>query len=872
MRGTGYWLALFVGLLLMATQETMGLEARVRTTNGVPRIEVDGKPTRSRIFFGNPRGGRIDVGKKPKLISFEFEAIQDSGGKATFHFRFGQEPGRCWVDDFHIEEVATKRSVIGPVTFENGMADLEKDWRFWPTGKDNTVGKLTVVTAGEGKALEVQLTKPKKGKWPDYHIFTLPTLKLTGGKRYRVSFRGWADKERKWNLGCYVPGTPFVSLMHVPGVFEQQIRLAADVGVDMVSFSLPMPWPKPGEKPDWSGVVQRCHTVLEANPKALLLPRIGMEPPDWWKNAHPEHRMQWEDGVRRRGIAVASELYRRDAAKRLRAVIEFCEARFPENMLGYHPSGHNTGEWFYQDTWQAEFPGYSPVTRIGWQRWLRERYQTDQALRLAWGRPDVTSATADVPSPERRRAAPAGILRDPSAERDIIDFALFQQEAMAETVCAFAKAARDATKGRKLSVFFYGYVFEFAAVYRGPSASGHYGLRKVLGSPDIDILCSPISYCDRGLGQSAPSMTATESVALAGKLWLNEDDTATFLCSGTFPGHAQKVETLAETNSELLRNVGQAACRNLATWWMDLGATGWFNDKRIWAEMKRLEAIDIPLLDPPQPFRPEVALVNDAKSMCRVATGGQLVTRPLIYDCRGPAARMGAPFGQYLLDDVLAGRVDAKLYVFLNAWTLTADERKLLRKRLRGKTAIWCYAPGYHNGDAASFAAMRELTGHVLTPFAKPLLPRATATEAGKTAGLEAEDFGGDRAIRPVFHAPEAPESKVLARYASGEAAVAWTKDNRGTSIFCGVPKLTAGLLRFAAKRAGVHLFTEDGCVLYANGPFIVLHGTGPDEIRLNTGSRRPLVDALTGEKLGRGPQVTIPLGFGKTRILRIVE
>ena len=153
---------------------------------------------------------------------------------------------------------------------------------------------------------------------------------------------------------------------------------------------------------------------------------------------------------------------------------------------------------------------------------------------------------------------------------------------MSQCVCDLVHAVREASGGRKLVVFFYGYLFEFAAAPNGPPVSGHYALRHVLDSPDIDILCSPISYFDRGLGQGAPSMTAAESVALAGKMWLNEDDTRTYLGTGDFPGAIDAVSTLEDTNRELLRNVGQEAIRNVGTWWMDLGATGWFNDPRMW--------------------------------------------------------------------------------------------------------------------------------------------------------------------------------------------------------------------------------------------------------------------------------------------------
>jgi hypothetical protein len=51
----------------------------------------------------------------------------------------------------------------------------------------------------------------------------------------------------------------------------------------------------------------------------------------------------------------------------------------------------------------------------------------------------------------------------------------------------------------------------------------------LLGGRDIDILCSPISYTDREWLGTAPCMSAAESVREAGILWLNEDDSRTFL-------------------------------------------------------------------------------------------------------------------------------------------------------------------------------------------------------------------------------------------------------------------------------------------------------------------------------------------------------
>ncbi len=371
-------------------------------------------------------------------------------------------------------------------------------------------------------------------------------------------------------------------------------------------------------------------------------------------------------------------------------------------------------------------------------------------------------------------------------------------------------------------------------------------------------------------------MTAAESVALAGKMWLNEDDTRTYLGTGDFPGAIDAVSTLEDTNRELLRNVGQEAIRNFGTWWMDLGATGWFNDPRMWREMARMKAIDEPLLEHPSAYQPEIAAVIDERVMPWLAAGSTVATRPGIYDVRAQLGRMGAPYGQYLLDDVLAGRVHARLYVMLNAWRLTEQERTMLVARLRGSTVIWCYAPGYFDGDRTSRQAMRQLTGFELAscPAAKAL---ASPTAAGVRLGLH-QPVGSNQPVHPLFSASGLSAEQVLAAYADGSAAVAIQRSGEGARFFVGVPGLTTELLRVAAREAGVHLFTETECNVYARDSFVVLHASqdGPITVILPERPRRPgsesswtVTDALTGETVGRGLQVTMTMKRGDTRILR---
>ena len=867
---------LAISLLLIGVCRAAGAveTVRVDARAGAPCLRVDGKPVRARLFWGAPGARPLPLSKAGQRIVFEFTSGDDEPAAATMHFRFGNTPGDAWLDDIRVRDLDAGQDALPTVDFEHGMDGFRRSWNVWPPEKQNTVGAVAV-EPGSGRdgsaGLHVALHSPADGTWPDFHIYHQADLTLRKGHRYRVSLWGRADPPRNLTVAFYRPGDPYVFLGGPAGVFQTQIRLAADAGVDLVSFPVDLPWPKPGQPPRWSTADAQCQAVLDANPKALLLPRIGMDAPAWWLQSHADDAMVWDTpGKDQSRAIVTSPDYLHDAAERLAALIAHLEEKFGPHVAGYHPCGQNTGEWFYQNTWGLPLNGYSKGDLRAWRAWLAGRYANDGALQAAWNDPRAARASAVVPPPAARRAAPAGVFRDPVAERPLIDFAEFQQETMADCVCRFARAARQATHGRKLVVFFYGYLFEFGPVRNGPATSGHYALRRVLNSPDIDVLCSPISYTDRGPGQSAPAMTAAESVALAGKMWLYEDDTSTYLSSGDQPGWRDRARSIEETNAQLLRNTSQCALRNFGTWWMDLGASGWFNDRRMWAEMKRLAVLDDRLLAAPQPFRPAVAAVIDEASMIRVAAGGQVVTTPGVATARIPLGRMGAPYGQYLLDDVAAGHVQAKMYVFLTAWSLSPHQRQQLLAATHGSLRVWCYAPGYFDRYRSSLDAMRELTGFRIKKLARAsALARPTA--AGKSLGLY-EGLGVARPIEPLLAAADATAEETLATYPDGSAAVALRETADGPSLFVGPPGLTAELLRLAARKAGVHLFTQTDCNVYASGPYLVLHAAQSGALDIDAGRPGPVRDLFTGQVLAPGPLLTLQLNKGETRVLLLAD
>jgi beta-galactosidase len=732
------------------------LRVRVDASNGAPRLTVNGVPVRARFFYGQPASGTLHVSETGTRQQFEFVADRDVDAAGTLHFRFGQRLGDIYLSGLNVTDI-TAQKVLIENDFHTVQPTITPDWRSWPPAEQNTVAAYRM-EAGQGEggapALHISLHNPANGTWPDFHIYHEANLTLRKGHRYRVSVWLKSDSPREVTTAFYKPGTTYQFLGGPPGHYESQVKLAASAGVNFVSFSIPMPWPAPGESEDWSGVDSVIETTLGANPNALMLPRIPIYAPQWWLQAHPDEKMAWENGDHG-GIATpASALFAQDASQRLARLIDHIEAKYGSHIAGYHPNGQNTGEWFYMDSWEHPLNGYSPADKLAYQQWLHRKYGTIAQLNRAYKAEFFAFDAISVPAAAVRHSAPYGMLRAEAAELPVLDFCSFQQDSMADLVCQLAKVVRTHTGGRKLVAFFFGYLYEFAAIPTGPASSGHYALRKLLNSPDIDVLCSPISYFDRGPGMSAPCMTAAESVALAGKMWLNEDDTRTYLTrEDTFPGAEHKVTTLAETNGELVRNVAQEASRNFATWWMDLPASGWFDDPGMWAEMKRLNKMDSELLRLHLPFRPEIADVIDPQALVHVAEGGAAMSRPAVYDSRAAFGRVGAPYGQYLLEDVLASKVHARLMVFNSPWNLNKTQAEQLRRATAGMVKVWMYAAGKPDSEGLLKVAP-SVCGFQLAAL-KQARSEVTPTQAGLHQGLSSKPIP-TVGVKPLYFASDA--------------------------------------------------------------------------------------------------------------------
>ncbi len=830
------------------------LSVRVATTPGGPQIHVNGTPVPPRFFWGSENSGNIRADADWSTCQFDLTPERDAPGNATLHFRFADTPGEVWIKELRFIDTVTGADVLPSGSFASEAA-FQQCWSVWPQGAENTVGTL----AFTDNALHVTLRAPAAGTArPDFHLYSRH-LTFSKARTYRCSFAVKAAPAQSVLPCVYrVDNGHYSRIGGPPGSFYTQIALARDAGVNLVSFSAPACWAPPEKTQDWSPLDALCRRIIAVNPNVLLVPRVSANAPDWWLKHHPDARMVYDGQTPYPISCVSHRAYRAAVCAHLEKLTQHLREAFPGHFAGVHPCGQNTGEWFYYDSWEPPLSGYDPATRDAFRAWLAAR-----------GVPDA--ATAEPPEHQARRAHPYGLLRDPAHERRLIDFALFQQEEMANHVLALAAACRRGSGGQALTLFFYGYGFEFGPLGNGAPTSGHYALEKVLrcGAADIDILCSPISYTDRRWLGTAPVMSAAESVTRSGILWLNEDDSRTYL-DPRKQEHVQEggLVNLQQTQQVMLRNTAQAALRGFGTWWMDLPGQGWFNDAAIWREMVRLRPVDEAMCRRPQPFTPEIAAIIDETSMCHLTGGSATAAQPLIYEGRAALGRCGAPYGQYLLADALAGKVSARLLFYLSAWHLDDAQRKTFaaQRRDAGATVrVWCWAPGYLRPDRADLGGIADVTGFKARP-ADVETAQATPTARGRQHGLT-QAWGPVAKVRPLFTV-EAADDEVWATYTDGSPAVAIRRAAQGHDVFVGVPQLTPELVHALARLAGVHCYTAPGPALWAANGHLSIQAHTDGAVRIDTGRQNRVTDALDGTELGNGPVITLHMQPGEVRVL----
>lgn len=659
-----------------------------------------------------------------------------------------------------------------------------------------------------------------------------------------------------------------------------EVKLARQHAVRVYSVSFMPLWGTARQHEEAAAFADHiCTEILKADPDAFFMPRVQFQEPPFAEMDISERNLS-ADGSRDQ-VAIASARYRREAAAALRRFVRYMEQKYGSHMMGYHVAAGHHGEFQYCNfARRGNLFGYDEATTAAFRSFLKQKYRNDPAaLGRAWRKPHVTFENALVPPPTLRSGRAGEVFHDPGSEQACIDFNMFLNCDMADFALELARTVREECGKSRIVSVFYGYLFECMPQSNGPSQSGHFALARLLRSPDVDMLCGPYSYSNlaRVPGGGQFTHTVGESITAAGKIWFNEDDTATHISmrqrlpeDGSH--RAAFDRTLGETRLLLRRNFMFNLARNYGIWWYDHHSRGMWNDPALWEEKAFADRIEKAVLADPEPYRPEVALIFDERNANYIVSANEPrhILEGGVSAMRDRVSRSGCTSGMWLLDDIVGGRaVSSRLDIYCNVIALTGKERRALRKRAEKVPAVWMWAPGYIDLDRNEFSlkAIEEATGFRLRPV-QPATWTVWARPEGFDCGLP-DHYGWGQTLRPVF-APVLEKGDLVLAYwrdSYGTPAIVLRpgKEGRAFSVFCGAVDLPAASIRALARKAGAQVYCSRNAQIHKGRDFIAVTAGEAGLYDLNVGGDGEWFDACTGRSAGYGPQLKLNLKRAET-------
>ena len=685
-----------------------------------------------------------------------------------------------------------------------------------------------------------------------------------------------------------------------------------------------------------------AQVLLEEVPNAKIFLRLGVHPSVQWLCEHPSEMMRYNDGstIPVRVItesygngyypgmyALYSQAWREEATKHVLGFLRDLEATpYGEHVIGVFLAGGNTSEWYPSNPLTVYRGGYmgfdhsgkapcdlygdfSPAFRKAFSIYLYDRYGSAEALRKAWNDPEANIDDPHIPDMREREfiLADHALARFPSGGGNgitdnhigsflntdkyqcVADFYRAFHVGAADSIIHFAKAIKEYDKDLLVGAF-YGY-FGCLDYFNMCMCAG---AKKMLDCGFVDMTACPNVYIERQPGGYSAQRVMQDSFRLRGRIFFSEDDTRTFR-EGNRAGAMDYMEQydIEDSVACMKRDFGRDICQDISGWWFDQYDRGRYRDPGFYILMARQQEIAKDFYEGDRTKHNEVAFFYDEESV-HCTAGGTLfqmieLNRTLEIPCTG----MPADF--YYHDDIARDDLpEYKLYVFVNCFCLTGEERRAIQQKVRraGKTALFIYGQGFIDPDGTpklSADNISDLTGMHIRRIDAPSLGKFKIDPAG---ALAADCDPGivygqpDRLVKdgcnmyldnqtavvcPLFVCDD-PEAETLAALCHEKLPAISVKREAGyTSVFSAAKWLSAEVYRSIGRIAGCHIYEDAGDYVFANERFLTVHArtTGRKTIRL----KRPASAYEVYERKYYGIDVTeftLDLIRGQTRMFSL--
>lgn len=731
-------------------------------------------------------------------------------------------------------------------------------------------------------------------------------VKTRGLSRFHV--QEWKGAPTLFHEGQVLPMVKKCTFTH--GGDWQGPKLFSKAGVDLFGFDgtatdnatmLHCACVNPAEGIyDFQEMDERFMAYLEVNPDAYLMPRLVLDAPLWWSEEHPEAQAVVESPDGRRHVIKyyngrpaptwASKAWQEYTQESLRRLVEhISRAPYASRVFGLFLCSGITQEWFQWGDAVGVCGDYSPISQESFRQWLKAKYQTDQSLQKAWKNPEVTLASAEIPTYAERTARPTlhQDLRDMENSADLrcIDFFKWNGEMVADVIAGLARTVKEASENRMITGAFYGYLLEICGSDRLVN-SGHLGFGKLVRCPYLDFMASPTGYGFRQSGGKGISyaMSPAASLKLHNKFWWVEMDIRTSWTNAPL-GYAGKPATFAEDLLQQDKEAAHSICSGFGQWWLDVGYIRYDNDEFMAHVGKLVSVMKECISDYDRTSQAQIAMILQEESYSHGRVPSAVMVDDTTYQL--PCLeRLGATVEYYSASDIAKLPERIRLIILGTAVENTpALSAALKRLRSEGRVILSFHAPGVvpSSETQSQEESMAEISGIPLKMV--PRVEDGVAHKIGDGRIFSADEegqemkmtFWGPRksAMSPVPTIREdvlADQISIIARYANGDGAGAVHYAPDHTDVLMALPYVDCEFYLKLVDMAGVHRYVDTQDQVWATTDLvgICVKNAGERIVHL----QRPSIivrDLFTGEEFrtDANGDALIPFAEGATRLLK---
>ena len=666
------------------------------------------------------------------------------------------------------------------------------------------------------------------------------------------------------------------------------------------------------DKWDFSGLDHWVENALKTRPDAMFMPMVYVSTPKWWLDENPSEIELFENstpysrpaaaGTRQGRLypSLASEKWRNEMAFNLKKLLEYINnSEYGNRVFGYLLAGLNTEEW-----WHFGGPdyAYSNLYLEGYKKWLGKKYKSNESLRSAWQKKDISFETVKLPGLSERIVNRT--LRKVPDEMHVIDFWAYHNEIIPETIDFFAGIVNEMTNRKNVVGALYPYTF-----WDRDPWIGHNAVKQYLASPNLDFAFVTAGYSDRRPGGCDYARAPVLSVQMHNQVFyfdsdyashlqtlkqqlqqLNKpglDDEAKFQILDRPTTEESRGKTTAEDINLFLRIAGFNLCSGTFQSFFVI-YNGAYASEQIMKAVETINKMYERSVAYDRSSNAEILFVADevSCSYCGSSSnyeGGRsrLLERTLLRT-QFTIPKIGAPVDQIFLHDI--GLVDMnryKLVVFTNCFNTTKEQRQIINDRVKGgkRIIMWSYVPGYFETNSSSDKLMSDLIGIQLRVSNDESLVSSMIeirknehplSQMFDKAGVIAVEEAGqsyckmisvtDKDSVPIGFHPETTDIKLA------------VKDMKTwISLYSFTANCTSGFFRELARYAGVHIYHELDDTFYINNSYMCIHANGRGRKVISFPDYMSVINALDENILfKRAKKIFCDLQHGETKIFRL--